>query len=172
MLVEVWSDVVCPWCRAGEARFDEAVRSLGWEDEVEVVFRPFELPPKPGHPRPSTFDAHRLLAWALATAGWRAQGALNRRLLQACTKDGVDPSDHAALARLAGETGLDAGEAAAVLADPDAYAEDVRAGEAEAAALDIYGVPTFRLAGAVLVPGAQDPETFASLLTRVRERFA
>lgn len=172
MLVEVWSDLICPWCRAGEARFDEAVRSLGWEDDLEVVVRPFELPQKPGRPRPSTFDGHRLLAWALDTAGWRDQGALNRRLLQACVREGVDPSDHAALARLAAEVGLDADAAAAVLADPDAYADVVRAGEAEAAALDIYGVPTFRFAGSLLVPGAQEVETFVSLLTRVRERLA
>lgn len=172
VLVEVWSDVICPWCRAGEARFDEAVRALGWEDDVEVVFRPFELPQAPGHPRPSTFDGHRLLAWALDTAGPKVQGALHRRLLRACTKEGVDPSDHAELARLAGGSGLDADAAAAVLADPDAYADVVRAGEEEAAALDIYGVPTFRFAGSLLVPGAQDVDTFVSLLTRVRERLA
>jgi predicted DsbA family dithiol-disulfide isomerase len=42
--VEIWSDVVCPWCYVGKARFEEALRRLGWdEDDVTVTFRPFEL---------------------------------------------------------------------------------------------------------------------------------
>lgn len=171
MLVEVWSDVVCPWCRVGIDRFDDAVRRLGWDHEVEVVFRPFELPQKPGRPHPRTFHAHRLLEWALATAGWRAQGTLERRLTAAWHEERADLSGHALLARLAGEVGLDAGAATAVLTDPDAYADDVRASEAEAVDLGIHGVPTFRLGGLLLVPGAQDPETFVSLLSRVAQRL-
>jgi predicted DsbA family dithiol-disulfide isomerase len=45
--VEIWSDVVCPWCYVGKARFEEALRRLGWgDDDVDVVFRPFELDPR------------------------------------------------------------------------------------------------------------------------------
>lgn len=170
MLVEVWSDVVCPWCRVGVERFDDAVHRLGWDDRVEIVFRPFELPQKPGRPHPSTFDAHRLLEWALATGGRPAQGALERRLTAAWHTERADPSDHATLARLAADAGLDAGTATEVLAS-GAYADEVRASEAEAADLDIHGVPTFRLGGLLVVPGAQDPETFVSLLTRVAQRL-
>lgn len=163
MLVEVWSDVVCPWCRAGKARFDEAIARLGWDD-VEVVQRPFELPQKPGRPHPSTFDAHRLLAWALAEHGWRVQGALAERLMDAWRDERADVSDHATLARLAAEVGLDCGDVLAT----DAYAEVVRAGEAEAERRDIYGVPAFVVDGGFAIPGAQDVETFVSLLQRLR----
>ena len=193
MLVEVWSDVVCPWCHVGKARFEEAVRRLGWEDDVEVVYRPFELPPRPpgftppgnaldriaaagaelgltfdwaAAKRRPTFDAHRLLAWALDTAGPKAQGRLKTRLMQAYFAEGVDVSDHAELVRLAGEVGLDA---AGVL-DGDAYADVVRAGEAEAAELDIHAVPTFVLERSLAIPGAQDPETFVSILARMADR--
>jgi predicted DsbA family dithiol-disulfide isomerase len=166
----VWTDVVCPWCRAGIDRFDDAVQRLDWDEEVELVFRPFQLPQRPPRGHPSTFDAHRLLEWALDVGGTRAQGALERRLLRACTKEGVDPSDHAALARVAGEAGLDAAAATSMLAS-DAYDGDVRAGLARADELDIHGVPTFVFAGTLAIPGAQDPETFMSLLTRVRERM-
>ena len=195
VLVEVWSDVVCPWCHVGKARFEDAVRRLGWEDDVEVVFRPFELPPRPPGYRPpgnaleriaaageelgltfdwaaatrrSTFDAHRVLAWALDTAGSRAQGRLKTRLMHAYFAEGVDVSDHAELVRLASEVGLDA---TGVL-DGDAYTDVVRAGEAEATELDIYAVPTFVFEQSLVVPGAQDPETFVSILARVRERLA
>jgi predicted DsbA family dithiol-disulfide isomerase len=49
MRVDVWSDVVCPWCYVGKARFERALRAFGHDGEVEVVFRSFEL--DPGHPR-------------------------------------------------------------------------------------------------------------------------
>jgi predicted DsbA family dithiol-disulfide isomerase len=45
MRVDVWSDVVCPWCYVGKARFEKALRTFGHGDEVEVVFRSFELDP-------------------------------------------------------------------------------------------------------------------------------
>ncbi len=45
MRVDIWSDVVCPWCYVGKARFEQALRGFGHRDEVEVVFRSFELDP-------------------------------------------------------------------------------------------------------------------------------
>ena len=44
MRVDIWSDVVCPWCYLGTRRFEEAVARLGGGD-VEVVHRAFELDP-------------------------------------------------------------------------------------------------------------------------------
>lgn len=46
MRVDVWSDVVCPWCYVGKARFEKALHDFGHRDEVEVVFRSFELDPE------------------------------------------------------------------------------------------------------------------------------
>jgi predicted DsbA family dithiol-disulfide isomerase len=45
MRVDVWSDVVCPWCYVGKARFEKALSAFGHRDEIEVVFRSFELDP-------------------------------------------------------------------------------------------------------------------------------
>jgi len=45
MRVDIWSDVVCPWCYIGKARFEKALRGFGHRDEVDVVFRSFELDP-------------------------------------------------------------------------------------------------------------------------------
>ena len=44
MKVEIYSDVVCPWCYIGERRFARALAAFGGGD-VEVVFRPFQLDP-------------------------------------------------------------------------------------------------------------------------------
>lgn len=46
--MEIWSDVVCPWCYIGKKRFEDAVQSLadeGTELDLEVTFRPFQLDP-------------------------------------------------------------------------------------------------------------------------------
>jgi predicted DsbA family dithiol-disulfide isomerase len=53
--VEVWSDVVCPWCYIGKRRFTEARSRYEAEtgDTVEVVYRPFMLDPRaPTEPEP------------------------------------------------------------------------------------------------------------------------
>ncbi|MEX2290106.1 MAG: DsbA family oxidoreductase [Mycobacteriales bacterium] len=43
MRVEIWSDVVCPWCYIGKRRFEQALAAFPHRDEVEVVWRAFEL---------------------------------------------------------------------------------------------------------------------------------
>jgi predicted DsbA family dithiol-disulfide isomerase len=45
MRVDIWSDVVCPWCYVGKARFERALSDFSHRDEVEVLFRAFELDP-------------------------------------------------------------------------------------------------------------------------------
>jgi predicted DsbA family dithiol-disulfide isomerase len=43
--VEIWSDVVCPWCYIGKRRFENALAQFEHRDEVEVRYRSFELDP-------------------------------------------------------------------------------------------------------------------------------
>jgi predicted DsbA family dithiol-disulfide isomerase len=49
MRVDIWSDVICPWCYLGKARFSQALGAFAHRDEVEVVYRSFEL--DPGYPK-------------------------------------------------------------------------------------------------------------------------
>jgi predicted DsbA family dithiol-disulfide isomerase len=48
--VEVWSDVVCPWCYIGKRRFEAALAELAadptFDTPIEVVYRPYQLDPK------------------------------------------------------------------------------------------------------------------------------
>ncbi len=43
MKVEIWSDVVCPWCYIGKRRFEAALAQFPQRDDVELVWRSFEL---------------------------------------------------------------------------------------------------------------------------------
>jgi predicted DsbA family dithiol-disulfide isomerase len=45
MLVEIWSDIACPWCYIGKRRFEAALARFEHRDEVEVRWRSFELDP-------------------------------------------------------------------------------------------------------------------------------
>jgi predicted DsbA family dithiol-disulfide isomerase len=45
MRVEVWSDVVCPWCYIGKRRLETALERFPHRDEVQVVWRSFQLDP-------------------------------------------------------------------------------------------------------------------------------
>ena len=49
MNVEIWSDVVCPWCYIGKRRFERAVAESPLAHLVDVTWRSFQL--NPSHPR-------------------------------------------------------------------------------------------------------------------------
>ncbi|HYW51678.1 MAG TPA: DsbA family oxidoreductase [Gemmatimonadaceae bacterium] len=43
MLVEIWSDIACPWCYIGKRRFEQALADFPHRDALDVVWRSFEL---------------------------------------------------------------------------------------------------------------------------------
>jgi predicted DsbA family dithiol-disulfide isomerase len=61
MQVEIWSDVVCPWCYLGKARFEQALAQFAHGEDVEVVYRSFELDPTA--PKDVTTPTVELLAF-------------------------------------------------------------------------------------------------------------
>jgi predicted DsbA family dithiol-disulfide isomerase len=45
MKIEIWSDVVCPWCYIGKRRFEAALARFPHRDQVEIEWKSFELDP-------------------------------------------------------------------------------------------------------------------------------
>jgi predicted DsbA family dithiol-disulfide isomerase len=118
--------------------------------------------------RGNTFAAHRLL-WHVRDDPV-LQSALKERLMQAYFVEGADVGDATTLATLAGEVGIP--DAAEFLASGDGV-DEVRAGMATAASLEITAVPTFVFdGGRWSVPGAQDPEVFLLVMRKLYERAA
>ncbi len=60
MQVDIWSDVVCPWCYVGKARFEKALAGFDGRDEVEVAYHSFEL--DPSWPQGQTMPILEMLA--------------------------------------------------------------------------------------------------------------
>lgn len=70
MKVEIYSDVVCPWCYIGERRLARALATLPESAQVEVVFRPYQLDPN------APLEAVPLLPYIEQRYGGRAAGML------------------------------------------------------------------------------------------------
>ncbi len=113
----------------------------------------------------NTFDAHRLLHWAHLEG---RQLALKQALLKAYFTDGENPSDHAVLARVAVEVGLDGVQAQAILAS-DTYSAEVRQQEQFYTQQGIHSVPAVVINGRHLVSGGQPPEVFEKALRQIAE---
>ncbi len=205
--VDVWSDIACPWCYVGKRHLEQALERFPHRDDVQVVWRAFELDPsapreldkridyaerlakKYRSPRQeaeqmirrmtetaawdnlefrfdrirpgNTFDAHRVIHLAHDR---HKQDAVKERFLRAYLSEGESIGDPETLVRLAGEAGLDPEEVRATLAS-DAYTEQVRDDESEAAELGIGGVPFFIVGGRYAVSGAQPAEILVRALT-------
>lgn len=53
MKVEVWSDIVCPFCYIGKRHYEKAVEELGLADNIELVWRSFQLDPEADYDKAS-----------------------------------------------------------------------------------------------------------------------
>lgn len=45
MKVEIWSDIVCPFCYIGKRKFEQALQHFAAKEQVEVIWRSFQLDP-------------------------------------------------------------------------------------------------------------------------------
>ena len=209
MQLELWMDVVCPWCYIGKRRLDAALDRFEHRDEVTLTVRSFEL--DPGAPavregshaemlaakyggtveqararlaqmtelgaadgiafdfdvarQGNSFDAHRLIHLA---AEQGVAKAVTERLLRGYFGEGLAIGDREALLDAVAEAGLDRDGAAAALAG-DAYADAVRADEAQAQAYQIRGVPFLVLDGRYGLSGAQPVEAYEQALHQAWE---
>ena len=213
--IDIWSDVMCPWCIIGYQQLQTGLATLESEIAAEIRWHPFELNPdmpaegedsaahiarkygrspaeaEAGRERMSSiaeaagysfrytgegdppaarmrnsFLAHKLLTHTLAAHGPEAQTRLKLALFDAHFQQRRDVSDPEVLADVYAALGLPRHEAEVAFADP-VLGERVRAEEAQAWDMNISGVPAMLVNGKYLIPGAQDPETYASALRRV-----
>jgi predicted DsbA family dithiol-disulfide isomerase len=57
MRVDIWSDIVCPWCYIGKREFEQGLAGFAHRDEIEVVYHAFELDPStPAGPGQKVLD--------------------------------------------------------------------------------------------------------------------
>lgn len=87
MKVEIWSDIICPFCYIGKRRFEKALKNFAHNDQVEIVWRSFQLDPNLD-PVPGT-SVHEYLA---ARKGISVQEAteMNAYMAGVAKEEGLD----------------------------------------------------------------------------------
>jgi predicted DsbA family dithiol-disulfide isomerase len=84
MRVEIYSDMVCPWCFIGKRRWEKAIETAGYANHVQVTWRPFQLNPtmpKSGVDRRTYLEAK--------FGGAEARREIEERLAKAGEADGI-----------------------------------------------------------------------------------
>jgi len=84
MRVEIWADVVCPWCYLGKRRFEQALEGFEHRDEVEVTYRAFQL-----DPQAETMDRTQMLVSKFGVTPERAV-QLNEEMEQRAAEAGLE----------------------------------------------------------------------------------
>ena len=87
MRIEIWSDLICPWCGLGQHRLDRALEGVAHRDRIEVQHRSFQLDPRaPTTPRP----AREMLRQKYGLSDAQATAAF-ARVEGLAEKDGLAP---------------------------------------------------------------------------------
>jgi predicted DsbA family dithiol-disulfide isomerase len=83
MRIDIWTDIVCPWCYIGKRRFERALETFPHRSEIQVVHRSFQLNPEA--PKGATSDrrAHLMAKYAWSDAQAQAMDANMERIAAA-----------------------------------------------------------------------------------------
>jgi predicted DsbA family dithiol-disulfide isomerase len=85
--IDVWSDIICPWCAIGKRRLEAALARFPHRDDVEIVWRAFELDPS----APAVREGDNATRLAEKYGRTRAQAeAMIQSVTDTAAKDGLD----------------------------------------------------------------------------------
>lgn len=87
MQIEIWSDVVCPWCYIGKRRFESALSGFQHRDQVEIRWRSFQL--DPAAPQHSEQNVDEMLARKYGMSRERAAAA-NAQVSTLADREGLE----------------------------------------------------------------------------------
>ena len=87
MKVEIWSDIVCPWCYVGSRNFDKALAAFAHGDDIEVGWRSYELDPHAPAERPGTYIERLTAKYGITADEARARVS---RVVSAGDRAGID----------------------------------------------------------------------------------
>jgi predicted DsbA family dithiol-disulfide isomerase len=86
MQVEIWSDVICPWCYIGKRRFEAALAQFPQREGVSVIWRSFELDPEAAQQSPGTLEERLARKYGVSL---RQAAAMNARVTEIAKEVGL-----------------------------------------------------------------------------------
>jgi len=87
MKIDVWSDLVCPFCYIGKRRLEKALEETGKAENTEIIFHSFEL--NPNSPKETPGNIHELLARKYGMTLEQAESS-NQRVGDMARGEGLD----------------------------------------------------------------------------------
>ena len=87
--VDVWSDIACPWCHVGKRHLEQALDRFPHRDDVDVLWRAFELDPSAPRELDAEIPYAERLAKKYGSSREEAEGMI-RRMTETAAKDGLD----------------------------------------------------------------------------------
>jgi predicted DsbA family dithiol-disulfide isomerase len=159
--VEIWSDLVCPWCYIGKRRFEAAVERF--EGEVEVSWRSFELDPSAPAVREHTATDHLAAKYGMSREQAESSHA---QMTELAAQEGLEYHFERARGGNSFDAHREIGVDAKEVLDSDDYADAVREDEHLAQRIGIQGVPFFVLDRRYGVSGAQPAELLVQALEK------
>ena len=90
--IDIWSDIACPWCYIGKRHLEEALSTFAHKDDVEIVWRAFELDPGAPKLREAVPNAERLAKKYRVSV--EQAHAMMERVIDAGKKAGLDMKLH------------------------------------------------------------------------------
>ena len=87
MKVEIWSDVVCPWCYIGKRRFEAALATFKHRDQIAITWKSFELDPNASSTSEETLS--QMLAKKYGMSEEKAAAA-NEHVTSLAEEEGLD----------------------------------------------------------------------------------
>src|SRR5689334_9097341 len=93
MKIEIWSDVVCPWCYVGKRHLEQALSTFPHADDVEIEWKAYELDPGAPAVRPGSYMDRLASKYGIPVGEARARMA---RIISVGAEAGIDfRFDHA-----------------------------------------------------------------------------
>lgn len=86
MQVEIWLDVICPWCYIGKRRFEAALAQSTQRENVQVIWRSFELDPHAPRQHPGTLEEMLSRKYGVSAA---QAAAMNARVTALAKEEGL-----------------------------------------------------------------------------------
>lgn len=196
MQIEIFSDFACPFCYIAKTRLDEAIAELEMTDNVNIVYKAYELKPdasKEQSPKIElkqevqdairqhakevgvTFNFEKLTAGNSENAHRLAKWAANQgkgklffdTVMQRYFEEGLNLNDEAALLAVVQDAQLPVDEARGVL-QSDAYVEELAADRYDAQQLQVTRVPFFVFNNQYGIIGVEPIEVFVKTLKQAK----